>query len=310
VPNNFRNFIELSMGFLTTTALLAGCNIAGDRERKDPQSEAAAAVSVARGKYLVKASGCNDCHTAGYLMADGELDEKRWLTGDAMGWRGPWGTTYASNLRLFMKDLTEDQWLETARHLRRRPPMPWFNLNSMAENDLRSIYRFTRSLGDPGSPAPASLAPGEEPKGPYAQFPGPDQPAQSQVRELVMRLYQGFDSGKLNEFEAIVDSGFQASVMGNQTLDWNGFKSFGSQFMRAFPDGKHEFDRIVVSGDTVVTIGHYRGTHQGELMGIAPTRKRLNLAVMHLDRVANGKLVEHMGIANGSDLVKQLSAKD
>lgn len=310
MPNKIWNFIKLSVSFATSAALLAGCNTRREAQGKQPQSGGEAAISVERGRYLVKASGCNDCHTAGYLMADGNLDEKQWLTGDSLGWRGPWGTSYASNLRLFMKDLTEDQWVEAARHLRRRPPMPWFNVNSMAEADLRSIYRFTRSLGEPGQPAPAALAPGEEPKGPYAQFPGPpEQPAVPQVRDLVMRFYREFDGGKLTELETVVDSTFQASVMGNQTLDWNGFKGFGSQFRRAFPDGRHEFDRVLVNGDTVVTIGHYRGTHQGELMGIAPTHKQLSLAVMHLDRVANGKIVEHWGIANGSDLAKQLSSK-
>lgn len=310
MPKKNWKFIKLGVSLATSTALLAGCNTQRDSQRNEPQS-AEASVSVERGRYLVKASGCNDCHTAGYLMADGNLDEKLWLTGDGMGWRGPWGTSYAANLRLFMKDLSEDQWVDAARHLRRRPPMPWFNLNSMAEADLRSIYRFTRSLGDPGRPAPAALAPGEEPKGPYAQFPGPPDAAPTpQVRDLVMRFYDQFDHGKLAELEAVVDSTFQASVMGNQTLDWNGFKGFGSQFMRAFPDGRHEFDRVIVSGDTVVTIGHYRGTHQGEMLGIAPTHKQLNLAVMHLDRVANGKIVEHWGIANGSDLVKQLNPRN
>lgn len=308
MPNKFWKFIESSVILATSTVLLAGCNTGHERKGNEPHSSGEQAVSVERGKYLVKASGCNDCHTAGYLVADGNLDEKQWLTGDSMGWRGPWGTTYAANLRLFMKDLSEDQWVDAARHLRRRPPMPWFNLNSMAEADLRSIYRFTRSLGDPGSPAPTGLAPNEEPKGPYAQFPGPpDQPVQPQVRDLVLRFYRQFDQGQLTELDAVVDSAFQASVMGNQTLDWSGFKGFGAQFRRAFPDGRHEFDRIVVSGDTVVTIGHYRGTQQGELMGIAPTHKQLNLSVMHLDRVANGKIVEHLGIANGADLVKQLS---
>jgi len=303
------NFIELSVRSVATMALFVGCNRGGDRPRQEPQAAVEAAVSAARGKYLVKASGCNDCHTANYLMAEGNLDEKQWLTGDTMGWRGPWGTTYASNLRLFMKDLSEDQWVDAARHLRRRPPMPWFNLNSMTEADLRSIYRFTRSLGDPGRPAPVGLAPGQEPHGPYAQFPGPPDEAATRVRDLVMRFYREFDRGKLDELGTVVDAAFQANVMGNQKLDWNGFKSFGAQFMRAFPDGRHEFDRVVVNGDTVITIGHYTGTHQGELMGIAPTRKHLNLAVMHLDRVVNGKIVEHLGIANGSDLAKQLGAK-
>lgn len=146
--------------------------------------------------------------------------------------------------------------------------------------------------------------------GPNTQFPGPpNQPAQPRARDIVMRFYQQFDDGKLAELEAVVAPSFQASVMGNQTLDWNGFKGFGAQFRRAFPDGRHEFDRVLVDGDTVVTIGHYRGTHQGELMGIQPTHKQLNLAVMHLDRIANGKIVEHLGIANGSDLVKQLSSE-
>jgi len=311
VFNEFRNFINVTVTLATTAVLFAACSTHAGREQKQtaPAPEAEAAASVDRGKYLVKASGCNDCHTSGYLVAEGNVDERQWLTGDSMGWRGPWGTTYASNLRLFMKDLSEDQWVDAARHLRRRPPMPWFNLNSMADADLRSIYRFTRSLGEPGSPAPASLGPGEEPKGPYAQFPGPPDASASNVRDVVMRFYHDFDRGKLGELETVVDSSFQASVMGNQKLDWNGFKNFGAQFMRAFPDGQHEFDRVLVNGDTVITIGRYTGTHEGELMGIAPTHKHLSLAVMHLDRVASGKLVEHIGIANGSDLARQLGAK-
>jgi mono/diheme cytochrome c family protein len=128
---------------------------------------------VARGRYLVKVSGCNDCHTAGYLPANGEVPASQWLTGDGFGWRGPWGTTYGANLRLFMADLSEDEWVEAAKTLQRRPPMPWFNLNAMAEADLRAIYQFTRSLGDPGKPAPDYVPPGEEPKTPYAQFPSP-----------------------------------------------------------------------------------------------------------------------------------------
>ena len=103
----------------------------------------------------------------------GTLPENLWLTGDSFGWRGPWGTTYGANLRLFMGALSEDQWVEVAKTLENRPPMPWFNLNAMAEADLRAIYRFTRSLGDPGNPAPDYVPPDEEPEPPYALFPSP-----------------------------------------------------------------------------------------------------------------------------------------
>ncbi len=125
---------------------------------------------VEHGRYLIKISGCNDCHTDGYILNDGSTPSSEWLKGDTMGWSGPWGTTYGSNLRLFMANLTESQWLVTAKNLRARPPMPWFNLNAMSDRDLSAIYHFVRSLGDPGSPARSALPPGEQAPSPYALF--------------------------------------------------------------------------------------------------------------------------------------------
>src|ERR1700730_1683360 len=60
-----------------------------------------------RGRYLVKVSGCNDCHTAGYTAKDGQVPEREWLKGDTLCWRGPWGTTDAANVRLYMQHVTE-----------------------------------------------------------------------------------------------------------------------------------------------------------------------------------------------------------
>lgn len=57
-------------------------------------------LDVLRGRYLVQVVGRNDCHTQGYPEAGGKVDEKLWLSGSTLGWRGPWGTTYAVNLRL------------------------------------------------------------------------------------------------------------------------------------------------------------------------------------------------------------------
>jgi hypothetical protein len=129
--------------------------------------------SLDRGRYLVKIAGCNDCHTPGYMQTAGKVPEKQWLTGDQLGWRGPWGTTYASNLRLYMRNLSEDQWVKTAKTARFRPPMPWFALHDMTTQDLRAIYRFIKYLGPAGEPAPAFVPPDQEPKGPHVLFPQP-----------------------------------------------------------------------------------------------------------------------------------------
>jgi mono/diheme cytochrome c family protein len=128
---------------------------------------------IEHGRYIVTLGGCNDCHTDGYLMTEGKVPESKWLTGSAFGWSGPWGTTYAPNLRLYMKDMTEDQWVKDARTMKRRPPMPWFNVNKMKEEDLRAIYQFVKSLGAPGTQAPAYLPPDKVPPMPYAKFPSP-----------------------------------------------------------------------------------------------------------------------------------------
>jgi mono/diheme cytochrome c family protein len=134
---------------------------------------AAAMKLVDRGRYLVKIAGCNDCHTPGYMMQNGKVPEAQWLTGDTFGWRGPWGTTYPINLRLYMQALTEDEWLKNAATIQARPPMPWYVLRDLTRDDLRAIYRYIRHLGPAGQPAPAWVPPDKEPKPPYATFPAP-----------------------------------------------------------------------------------------------------------------------------------------
>ena len=128
-------------------------------------------TQVKRGRYLVQIGGCNDCHTAGYAPSGGKVPEAQWLLGDALGWNGPWGTTYATNLRLYMQDLTEEQWVKKAKALNARPPMPWFNVRAMTPEDLRAMYRYIRSLGPAGQPAPAYLPPRRKPPQPYVAFP-------------------------------------------------------------------------------------------------------------------------------------------
>ena len=136
------------------------------------KDKAKLSAELARGKYLVQIAGCNDCHTPGYVASAGKVEEKLWLTGDKLGWRGPWGTTYASNLRLRVKDMTAEQFVTVARS-KLRPPMPWFNMRDMSDRDVKAIYAYLKHLGPAGQPAPEYLPPDKTPSGPFAQFPAP-----------------------------------------------------------------------------------------------------------------------------------------
>ena len=130
------------------------------------------AQQIERGRYIIAITGCNHCHTAGWEQAGGDKPERERLLGDTTGNWGPWGTTYATNLRLSLSMMTEDQWVKYAKILDTRPPMPWFNVRPMTETDLRAIYQYIRSLGPVGKEAPAFLPPGKQPKPPFIQFPG------------------------------------------------------------------------------------------------------------------------------------------
>ena len=146
--------------------LLAAPSLAAEVPKPQPDKQ-----RIERGRYLAIVGGCNDCHTAGYAPSGGKVAEAQWLLGDALGWNGPWGTTYATNLRLYMQDLTEDQWVKKGKSLTARPPMPWFNVQAMTSADLRAMYRYIKSLGPAGKPAPAYLPPDKTPPQPYVAFP-------------------------------------------------------------------------------------------------------------------------------------------
>ncbi|OOY23944.1 hypothetical protein BMI91_07600 [Thioclava sediminum] len=133
-------------------------------------------VSVERGKLVSITSGCHDCHTAGYNESGGKIDPEAALKGVPLGWQGPWGTTYAVNLRLEIKDMDEDGFVEYAKTFDAKPPMPFYNVHAMPESDLRSLYQYIKSLGEPGDRMPEALPPGEAPTTPYIVMAPPMMP--------------------------------------------------------------------------------------------------------------------------------------
>ena len=157
-----------------TVALITASTIAAAAEPA-PAKKPAASTSlnaIDRGKYMLIVGGCNDCHTADFAARSGDVPEREWLKGSGkIGFSGPWGTTYGSNLRFVLATMTEAQWVRYAKELKARPPMPWFNLNQWTDADLRAFYKYVRSLGAPGEPTPAYVPPDKTPASPLIQWP-------------------------------------------------------------------------------------------------------------------------------------------
>jgi len=165
------NFLQarLIIGALACAAFPA-LSIAADVPTKS-SANPPNSVQIERGRYLVMITGCQDCHTPNYIAKGGKVPAKDFLTGDKLGWRGSWGTTYPANLRLYFNNITDEQWIQVAKTIEARPPMPYFALNAMTRADVLSIYEYIRSLGPAGEPAPKFVPADKEPPQPYVQFP-------------------------------------------------------------------------------------------------------------------------------------------
>ena len=172
--NSTRLEARLLMGLLIlglVAVTLLGCTDASARPvEEQPGAHVVATTRVAAGEYLTLVGGCNDCHTPNWNESFGNVPADERLIGMAVGFQGPWGTSYPANLRHSVQGRTSAEWIEMIRGRRGMPPMPWMNLHRMADRDLAAIYAYLRELGPKGSPAPAYVPPGQEPTTPYIRF--------------------------------------------------------------------------------------------------------------------------------------------
>lgn len=67
---------------------------------------------------------------------------------------------------------------------------------------------------------------------------------------------------------------------------------------KTYPDYIMKIIRQYVEGDYVISEFIMRGTHKGEFIGITPTNKILEITGVDIDKVIDGKIVEHGGAAN------------
>lgn len=85
-----------------------------------------------------------------------------------------------------------------------------------------------------------------------------------------------------------------------------GTKMFAGMFFNAFPDIVLTFEHVVAQGDRLALHWSATGTHRGDLMGIPPTGREVQLQGVAIDRFENGRSVEHWEIMDQLGLMVQL----
>ena len=128
-----------------------------------------------------------------------------------------------------------------------------------------------------------------------------------QNKAIVLKFYEAFDRQDIERGLELMSADIVARGLDrNSIAGYDAVMRYGATIFAAFPDGRHILEEVIVEGDRVVTRGIFKGTHLGELMGIPPTGKQVTFSVIHIDRVENGKIVEHWGQADVQELMQQL----
>lgn len=181
----------LLSGILVAAAAVApissGTAIASDKKQ----------TPVERGKYLVGFAGCDDCHSPKVMTPMGPVpDTTRRLSGhpakeeltevpmEYMGpgkwgavttngltaWAGPWGISFTANLTpdlatglgswtegIFIKALRTGKHMGEGRDI--LPPMPWPQISTLTDEDLKAVFAFLQSLKPIENPVPEPIPP-------------------------------------------------------------------------------------------------------------------------------------------------------
>lgn len=152
---------------------------------------------IARGEYLVNSMGCTDCHSPKKFTEHGPVtDMDLFLSGhpaesklppaqpgalkagwglfspDLTAWVGPWGTSFTANLtpdtatgigawtqENFFTAIRDGKFhgLPAGRTL--LPPMPWEQIKTLTDDDLKAVFTFLKSIKPIHNPVPAPIPP-------------------------------------------------------------------------------------------------------------------------------------------------------
>jgi steroid delta-isomerase-like uncharacterized protein len=125
--------------------------------------------------------------------------------------------------------------------------------------------------------------------------------------KAVMRNW--FEEGWNQHNPNVIDDFFAPSFfMHGLDVDLADWKVFVATNIKAFPDINFTVEDLIAEGDKVIVRWSYRGTHQGESMGIPATGKQVTVTGMNIARFADGKIIEDWGNWDALGLLQQLGA--
>jgi len=132
---------------------------------------------------------------------------------------------------------------------------------------------------------------------------------EAQNKDIIKRYNDEFwNTGNMAVADEIVADGYvrHDPASPEDITGCDGLKQLVTMFRNAYPDFHSTYEDMFAKGDKVTARYTVRGTHNGELMGIPPTGKKVTVSCIVIHRLADGKIVEDWTEYDLMGLMQQL----
>ncbi|MDA1189984.1 MAG: ester cyclase [Chloroflexi bacterium] len=131
----------------------------------------------------------------------------------------------------------------------------------------------------------------------------------SEMQHILERVHnEVIDEGKLE----LVDELYAPTVVwhgpSTEYRGWEGMKTLYGSFRPAFPERTYDYEFMQFTEDSIVGRWVLRGVHKGEIMGIAPTGKHIEVTGITVHRFEDGRIAEEWEEFDALSLLRQLGA--
>ena len=127
-------------------------------------------------------------------------------------------------------------------------------------------------------------------------------------KAVVRKYYELLDKADLDGMMGLFADNIVWNFTGMGALNRESLPGLIQGFGAAFPDMQHTVDAQTAEGDSVATPLTFRGTHTGDLMGIPPTGKQVEIRGINIHRAVDGKIVEAETVVDMMALMQQIGA--
>ena len=130
----------------------------------------------------------------------------------------------------------------------------------------------------------------------------------SDGRAVVEQLITAINAHDLPACGALFTDNARLVAATGRVLDREGMGRLLQGTLRTFPDAQVRVKRWIIDGEMVVTEEVLSGTHQGPFAGLAPSGQRVEIPMVHVTRVCDGRIVERVTYHDTAALLRQLEA--